>query len=219
MIKIYIMPHLEDYMTYYQSLYGVESQLTTTYTNEKSKMESISTEVLLNYALFDTYQTKLSFPIETSKNGKPVLINETGIHFNKSHSKKYGLVVISTHEIGCDIEYIKSDFKLIPNVLTAKELQVYEAAHERTKPNIFYKYWTAKESFLKLQGIGITKKLSNYHYEFINDHEGFIENNYIHQFIIDMHLVAIATKYKQEIEVYHVDKNLIDKFLISIKSL
>ena len=161
MIKVYLMSHLNDYMNYYQSLNGLTKPIISKYTNEKSKMESISTEVLLNYAFYDVYNHQFSFPIQTTNTGKPVLLNETGIHFNKSHSMNYGLVVLSNVDVGCDIEYINQQFKLIPNVLTISELKMYEDAKVH-QSELFFKFWTAKEAYLKLLGIGITKKFQTF---------------------------------------------------------
>lgn len=68
-----------------------------------------------------------------------------------SHSNKMVVVAIANHNIGIDTEYINKPFpKIISNNWNIEEQQFNP-----------YHIWTAKESYLKLLGCGLQKKISD----------------------------------------------------------
>lgn len=217
MIKLYIMPHLEKTDLYVKYLSETAKIKYNHYKHTLKKKSVISTELLLNYAFYDVFKDDISYPIETkiTKLGKPY-DEDCKIHFSKSHGKDYGVVVIHKDLIGCDIEYIHKDYQYVDHVLNALEFNAYELESIEDKSKVFFKYWTAKEAFLKLKGIGIRDKLSNLHYKYTTKKtfiEGLIMDCHIHQFIYDNHMVAVASTIKDEIDIIEVNKDIIEQFI------
>lgn len=93
-----------------------------------------------------------------TKKGKPYIINEYGLTFNISHTKGFIVVALSKNSVGVDIEYIDKNFDY-------KDIVNYSfSASEKTNVNDtkdFYKYWVAKESYLKYKAVGLLQNLES----------------------------------------------------------
>jgi 4'-phosphopantetheinyl transferase len=99
-------------------------------------------------------------------NGKPKLavpFSACGIDFNLSHSHETALVAVNDrHEIGVDIEYVKSDFEIFAvanRFFTKREVAALRALPAALRRQAFYKCWTSKEAFLKAKGTGLSGQL------------------------------------------------------------
>ena len=99
-------------------------------------------------------------------NGKPKLaaqFSACGIDFNLSHSHETALVAVNDrHEIGVDIEYVKSDFEIFAvanRFFTKREVAALRALPPALWRRAFYKCWTSKEAFLKAKGTGLSGQL------------------------------------------------------------
>lgn len=97
--------------------------------------------------------------IEQKDLQKPMLINNTNIDFNYSHTHSAILLGISTDgKIGVDIEPISEH---IPNDLHLffhkRELAYIERASKPQKA--FYEIWTKKEAYAKYLGLGLSADL------------------------------------------------------------
>jgi 4'-phosphopantetheinyl transferase len=99
-------------------------------------------------------------------NGKPKLaapFSACGIDFNLSHSHETALVAVNDrHEMGVDIEYVKSDFEIFAvanRFFTKREVAALRALPAALRRKAFYKCWTSKEAFLKAKGTGLSGQL------------------------------------------------------------
>lgn len=127
------------------------------YRFEKDRCLCIGAELLLQYGLRDSNERTPAFCIKTNSFGKPDLDNEN-LHFNISHSGDWAICAVSDHEVGCDVEEIKSaDLKIAERFFCREE---YAHISEQSSPAeqnlLFYRYWTLKESFMKATGLGMT---------------------------------------------------------------
>jgi 4'-phosphopantetheinyl transferase len=90
--------------------------------------------------------------IRDDARGKPCLADRpAGPFFNLSHSRGALAVIVSpAREVAVDVERVRpfSDF------LAEKVLSPAERAHLRETAD-FYRFWTAKEAFMKLRGAGL----------------------------------------------------------------
>lgn len=103
-----------------------------------------------------------AFPneLEYGAHGKPFLKHYPDIHFNISHCEKMAACGFSDAPIGIDIERF-AEFReaLVKKVLTEEEQQYlrrYESDKQRYQ-ELFYRFWTLKESYLKWDGRGFAK--------------------------------------------------------------
>ena len=107
----------------------------------------------------------LHFDFTKSSRGKPGLQGAAlPIQFNVSHTKGMALVAITLADpIGVDIEWEDrriQDDEIAERYFSAREsARLTSLAHpERTRE--FFRYWTCKEAYLKMLGVGLTEKLS-----------------------------------------------------------
>ena len=113
-------------------------------------------ETLSQYATIPPQQ--LLF--QTGQYGKPYLVNHS-IHFNLSHSGKYGGLIISDEAVGIDLEVIR-DIEV--NAISERffhpdEVLYLKILSSELQLKQFYRIWTGKEASLKAQGYGITHHL------------------------------------------------------------
>ncbi len=86
------------------------------------------------------------------------------IHFNLSHSSATAVLVISEKQpIGIDIEFVDRKIEVLElgrTVFTKSEVALLENTLENTPENnakkLFFKFWTAKEAYLKMLGTGLS---------------------------------------------------------------
>lgn len=94
--------------------------------------------------------------------GKPFLehkLNGNNLCFNLSHSQNYALYVMSlNNSIGVDLEGIspKTDVvSLAQRFFSPSEFAVIESAPPEQQQQLFFRYWTCKEAYLKATGTGL----------------------------------------------------------------
>ena len=92
-------------------------------------------------------------------NGKPSLKNHPNIHFNYSHSDIYSGCVISTDEVGLDMERVR-DYPLEKveklSLRVMNEKQQIDILEDKNPKERFIQHWVVKESFSKLVGLGMS---------------------------------------------------------------
>lgn len=97
--------------------------------------------------------------------GKPYLLSYPEIYFNLSHSGDYVSCCIGRVPVGIDIQYQKAGRleQMAEKLFTDKEKEEFVKSGGALE--VFYKYWTKKESYLKYTGQGISCDLSGLRYE------------------------------------------------------
>ena len=88
-------------------------------------------------------------------------IADCDVCFNLSHSHDRAMCIMANHEVGCDVEKMR-DF----NMLVAKnhfhEEEYSKLMESENKEELFYRYWTLKESFMKCTGLGFRLPLDDF---------------------------------------------------------
>lgn len=128
------------------------------YRREEDQRLCLSAYLLLQRALREEYGLSEVPPFCIGEHGKPALEGYPDIHFNLSHCREAVVCVVSIHPVGIDIEMVDSyDEALLPTTMNEKEQQmILESPHPEST---FIRFWTMKESLLKLTGEGITDNL------------------------------------------------------------
>ena len=88
------------------------------------------------------------FRIERSGSGKPYI--DGGPCFSLSHSGSWVVLAVCRDEVGVDIESIRPDRDTA--LIARRAFQPEEIAAAGSGAGIFYRVWTAKESYLKMLG-------------------------------------------------------------------
>ena len=101
---------------------------------------------------------------EYQPRGKPLLaakFADQGLLFNLSHSQDLALLGVSyQHQIGVDLEYIRtmSDLEgLAKRFFSSREYEHLRLFSPQEQQQIFFRYWTCKEAYLKATGDGLVE--------------------------------------------------------------
>ena len=120
-----------------------------------------------------------------NENGKPYFAN--GPYFNISHSGKYVLMVVSTAEIGVDIEEIKNkDMSSLVRIFNEAEAKMIKEHSD------FYYLWCAKESLIKCIGSSVSKikEVPALPFNGVKSFKG--QDYYCKTFIENKHIISIT---------------------------
>lgn len=166
--KLYIgkITGLEDKKIYekaYASVDAERQKKVDLYKFLQSKLQSLAAGVLLNRALEDAGLDVSKIQFEQNEYGKPY-IKDNDIYFNLSHSGDYAICAISSSEVGCDIEKIgQVEDKIAKKFFCEEEYQdIISKNNEEERRDLFYRYWTLKESFIKAIGFGLKLHLNSF---------------------------------------------------------
>ena len=101
---------------------------------------------------------------EYQQRGKPILaakFADSGLLFSLSHSQDLGLCGVSYQRlIGVDLEYLRplSDLENIAKrFFLPSEYEVIKFLSNEQKQQVFFRYWTCKEAYLKATGDGLVQ--------------------------------------------------------------
>ncbi|EPW28918.1 4-phosphopantetheinyl transferase [Streptococcus agalactiae CCUG 37740] len=156
LIKAYTDKLLEEKLPPY--LTKEEIKKSKDYKSEIAKINYLVSKAILNLALKGLLEKEIDdLTVKRDKNNKPYVESTLGLKFNISHTEGLILLAFFKREVGVDIEKInyKFEFKdILENCFTRDEII-------NINNNIisFYRYWTAKEAYLKCDGIGLIRNL------------------------------------------------------------
>ena len=172
LIKAYTDKLLEEKLLSY--LTEEEIIKSKDYKSEIAKINYLVSRAILNLSLKGLLEKGINdLIVKRDKNNKPYLENTIGLKFNISHTDGLVLLAFFKREVGVDVEKInyKFEFKdILENCFTKDEIINIDN-------NIisFYRYWTAKEAYLKCDGIGLIRNLKEI--EIISFENEFIKIN------------------------------------------
>lgn len=146
----FMVKDLENFLKY------EEIEKLTAYKSEVSKINFAVSRSILNKG----FETILDIPFSDvivlrDKYYKPYIKNQNEIKFNISHTDGYVVIGFSKRELGIDIEKVNDDFAfedILENCFTFREID-----NIGLDAPMFYKYWTAKEAYLKYEGYGLIR--------------------------------------------------------------
>lgn len=105
-----------------------------------------------------------SLRFQYGEQGKPFL-PDAPLSFNLSHSGDWAVLAVAKgRELGVDIEKIRvlENDRLPERYFSAPEAIVYRVTPDDHREEAFFHFWTAKESFLKARGDGLSRGLKDY---------------------------------------------------------
>jgi 4'-phosphopantetheinyl transferase len=105
--------------------------------------------------------------------GKPRLAEETGgsrLRFNLAHSHGRALCVVTAHrEVGIDLERIVPDIEddlITTHLFSSGEVAAFSAFPPERRLEMFYRFWTQKEAYVKGTGDGLHLRLDQFEVAF-----------------------------------------------------
>lgn len=129
-----------------------------------TRKQSFGAGLLLDYALRRQLGTAHPYPLAFNFYGKPVCGQAV---FNLSHTEHFAIVSIwektvleemeAELSIGCDIEPVRMyQPKIARRFFTENEYACLETVEKQMQDEQFCRYWTRKESVIKMTGLGMS---------------------------------------------------------------
>jgi 4'-phosphopantetheinyl transferase len=131
---------------------------------ESEQQQKIIARAILKILLVKLLREPInSIEILKDANGKPFCKNAIlkNLHFSISDAGNYIAIAFAQSDIGIDIETIQPQFKyqdIVPLQFHQNEILALKNADDPL--TLFYRFWTRKESLLKLGGNGLTDYLN-----------------------------------------------------------
>ena len=158
-----ILENKDIFLCLYNSVSLERKNKTDRMVFDKDKRLSLGAGVLLEAALADQGVNDMTFT--TKQNKKPCLAHTDNISFNISHSGTKVMCSVSDKDIGCDVEQI-TDIDMEEIAKRFFFAGEYKALMNRTEKgernDLFFRYWTLKESFMKVTGLGFRLELDDF---------------------------------------------------------
>ncbi|MBU3186307.1 4'-phosphopantetheinyl transferase family protein [Clostridium estertheticum] len=148
----------EEYAIAYELLSEERKQKVNKIRFKKDKIQSIIVYCLLKHGLREFYNFKQMPNFSYNEYNKPYFI-DSNIQFNLSHCLNAVCCSISYQEVGIDIQDKVACYENILNY-SMNLNEIIEIESSLNPIDIFYRYWTLKESYLKCIGTGINDDLN-----------------------------------------------------------
>lgn len=117
--------------------------------------------------------------VAADENGKLYLPGVDDFFFSLSHSGEYAACVVSDVPVGVDIQQKReTKANIARRFFQCQEARRIESEPKEKQAEMFFRYWTGKESYLKLKGQGILGGLDSF---FVDLEEKKIVDNYNQQ--------------------------------------
>jgi 4'-phosphopantetheinyl transferase len=137
--------------------------------------------------------------------GKPYLKNYP-IRFNISHSGDWVVLAVAEMDVGIDVEKIRQiNYRIAERFFSTHENLLLDKHGGTDKLDLFFDFWTLKESFLKLLGTGLTKSLNSFTIVRKNDKFTLLEDSNKKQEPVFFKQYNLAENYKLSVCSYKND--------------
>jgi 4'-phosphopantetheinyl transferase len=99
--------------------------------------------------------------------GKPALAPEhggCGLRFNLAHTRGMAVCALAREEIGVDVEATdrRVDLAIANRFFAPREVEAIATAPPAYRPELFFRFWTLKEAFIKATGEGLSRNLASF---------------------------------------------------------
>lgn len=134
------------------------------YRARKDAVLSLGAEMLIQYGYKKHFVTNMMLSFTENCYGKPYACEIDDFYFNISHSGHYTVCAVAQEEVGVDIEEIRQNLKIeLAHFFHPREYQMIMQMEVEQQIPLFYRYWTAKESYIKYKGVGLSLGLSTFY--------------------------------------------------------
>lgn len=152
----------EKFMALLPKLTGRRREKMRAYAYRDDALRSMTAELLLFHALEANGIDPDGVSVCETEDGKPYLEGVRDFHFNLSHSGNLALCAVSSMPVGCDVQEI-TDVKLdIARRFASEEYENIMALTGDEARDMLFRFWTAKESYIKAVGTGFKTPLNSF---------------------------------------------------------
>jgi len=167
---------------------------------------SLLGQILIRYMIrirINTSFTKIV--LQYNEYGKPILVGDTSVQFNISHSGEWVVGALSNYPVGIDVEKLDPiDLGIARRFLVKSE---FDELCSIAGPEVlysFYDLWTVKESYIKAIGMGLSMPLDSFlvlreNHKIMIRTDGLMENCYFKQYDLDhQHIMSVCSMLDNE---------------------
>ena len=142
----------------------------TGYKNPGVRRTKLLGEGMIRRLLFRLWGLhKEDYLIRIGEHGKPLVESRFSVWYNLSHSGDYIVAAFSHLEVGIDIEQKrKARMEVARRFFHPAEIQCLQNLAGDAQDELFFRYWSVKESFLKYTGSGLSSPLSGFEVRFVD---------------------------------------------------
>ena len=152
----------EKFISLFPKLTGRRREKMRAYAHRNDALRSMAAELLLFHALTESGIDPRSVSVCETEDGKPYLEGVRDFHFNLSHSGSLAVCAVSSLPVGCDVQKI-TDVKLeLARRFTPEEYGKITALTGDMARDLLFRFWTAKESYIKAVGTGFRTSLNSF---------------------------------------------------------
>lgn len=141
--------------SFYNHIYNEKKKRISNYINKNRIKSSIISEILLKELLEKENEDYSKLIVKTNKYGKPYIVNKK-LFFNISHSNDYIITILSTKEIGIDIEKIRDTNLNIINIFATDKEKEYILSDKKDIYKRLLQIYTLKEAYFKMKGTDLS---------------------------------------------------------------
>ena len=177
-----ILNYGEKYEEYYRLVPKYRREKIDSYKRQEPRLLSLGAGALLHMALAERGIDDTKLTVQEGKNGKPAY-KDIEWTYNLSHSGTKVMCALCDVPVGCDVEWgvdrgtaIEDRIKIAKRFFAPGEFEKLRDLFEEKKTasgftvqvineqlaDLFYRYWTLKESVIKATGLGIFMDLSSF---------------------------------------------------------
>ncbi len=189
------------------------------YRKYEDKIRCMLGDLVVRYVLYSEYKLKMhDMEFVNNDFGKPMLKSYDNIHFSISHSGEWVMCAFDDSPIGIDIEiYGNNDSGIVKRYFHEKEFEEFMEKDESEKTSFFYKLWTAKESYIKMVGKGLSIPLDSFSVlgEIVtleNSADNINDKLYLKSFNLDdNHMVTLCTnkiEFNKDVKILSINELL-----------
>lgn len=152
------------FQMYYEQLSEYRRKKVDAFRFRKDKNLCLGAGILLDSFLkqYDSSEREVGFAV--SEYGKPYFETLSALQFSISHSGTIAAAAFSDQDIGCDVEKKgEMDLQVAKRFFCEDEIEmILRQNSEEERRRLFFRYWTLKESFVKITGQGLHLSLNSF---------------------------------------------------------
>ncbi len=159
--------------------------------SERKKARSARDELLKRVLEENSGRSFDEIEIKKGEHGKPYA--DTDFYYNLSHTRGLVVIAISDNEVGIDCEYIRpANLRIMDKFFSPDEKNAVLSSDDPY--NEIIKYWTLKESYIKLLGVGFSERVSEINFVICED--GISSNTGAHFMCFEINncVVSVASE-------------------------
>lgn len=173
----------------------------------------------------DLHMANADICFKVNAYGKPRLSGADNYHFNVSHAGEWVVCMVDSEPVGVDVEHVKTmDIAMARSFFAEEEYRyVMEAPQSKEQMQRFYHIWTAKESYIKAIGMGLSLPLSEFSVLTAEGVEGVKQLGgeawQLQSYDMDSEAYRLTACFKPTTEIHTVERMNINGILAALRSV